>query len=172
MSWSKAFTAVLFSALLAGCGFHPLYARGPAGGGAQDFATVRVAPVADRIGQQFRNDLIDMLTPKGEPENPRYILRAELTESIQDLAVAKSANATRGNVHMSVTFRLEQVGGDVVLSGTSASIASYNVLESEFATRSALENVRERTVRQLAENVRVRLGVFFRRADQAPTDAH
>lgn len=170
MSWSRL-TAVVLSAALAGCGFRPLYAPSAQAPGAAGFSTVYVAQVRDRVGQQFRNDLIDMISPKGEPENPAYILRASLSESLEELAVQKSAAATRGNVNMTVTFSLDKVGGGTVMSGSAVSIGSYNILDSEYATMKALETVRARTVRQLAENVRVRLGVYFHRSQEAPAPA-
>lgn len=172
MSWSRLtavlLNAALLSAGLAGCGFRPLYAPTASGPGAGGFSTVYVAQVPDRIGQLFRNDLIDMISPRGEPENPAYVLHATLSESREELAVQKSAAATRGNVNMTVAFQLEKVGQGNVMGGTAVSVGSYNILDSEYATLKALEAVRARTVRQLAENVRVRLGVYFHRSQEAP----
>lgn len=172
MSWFRL-TAVLLSpallvGVLAGCGFRPLYAPSEAGVGAQGFTTVYVAQVPDRLGQQFRNSLVDMINPKGDPDNPTYVLRATLSESREELAVQKSASASRANVNITVSFTLTKSDGSPVMSGASTSVASYNILDFEYATLKALENVRARAVRQLAENVRVRLGVYFHRSHEVP----
>lgn len=169
MSWSKFAVSLVFVAALSGCGFQPLYAPTAETRGARGFDDVHVANVPDRIGQQFRNALLDMINPRGEPRKPAYILTATLKESQEQLAVQKTASATRANVRLSVTFTLTDTRTKaVVWNGNSMSVASYNILDSEYATLRALENVRERTVRQLAENVRVRLGIFFHRGNADP----
>src|SRR5262245_16967056 len=68
--------------VLAGCTVEPLYMAAPApssecvtssiGG---DLSTIAVKPVADRVGQQVRNQLIFLFgNGKGQPANPRYSL--------------------------------------------------------------------------------------------------
>lgn len=170
MSWSKPLRALLFLPLLYGCGFTPLYAPTPTAPGAQGFPTIHIAQVKDRIGQQYRNFLLDLLNSRGEPQNPDYVLKSTLNESQENLAVQRTASATRANVRMTVQFQLFKRGqNNPVWSGNSTSVASYNVFDSEYATLRALENVRQRAVRQLAENVRVRIGIYFHREDVGPT---
>lgn len=167
MSWSKAPVFLLLFAALAGCGFEPLYAPTTRTRGAADFSTVYVAEVPDRSGQQFRNALLDLINPRGEPSHPVYVLKAQLSESEERLAVQKTASATRANLRMHVLFSLTRVDTkETIWSGSATSVASYNVLDSEYGTLRALANVRERSLRQLAENVRVRLGIFFHRGEE------
>lgn len=164
MLLSRLFTAVVLIGALSGCGFQPLYATSQKVPESRGFSDVYIKQVKDRIGQQFRNALIDMINPQGEPHRPAYELQATLTVSQQGLAVQKSASATRANARVNVSFSLIDIKSkETVWSGAASSVASYNILDSEYATLRALENVRARAVRQLAEDVRIRLGVYFHR---------
>jgi len=169
MLWFKHAALFLVVSALVGCGFTPLYAPSSTGPGAQGFPTIYVAQVEDRVGQQYRNILLDLLNTRGEPLQAAYILRSELSESRETLAVQRTASATRANVRMTVRFDLFKRGHSTpVWTGEAISVASYNVFDSEYATLQALENVRARAVRQLAENVRIRLGIYFHRGDVDP----
>ena len=60
------------------------------------------------------------------------------------------------------TFRLiRTTDGLTVFSATSRVTVSYNILDSEFASLLSEKNARERGVRELSEDMRTRLGVFF-----------
>ena len=78
MSWRNGISRVLIAATgaaaLVGCGFQPLHSRN-AGGSAARLAEIRIMPIADRIGQQLHNLLLDKLTPMGPPAVARYVLR-------------------------------------------------------------------------------------------------
>ena len=79
MWWSRRFAATVLLALLAGCGFEPLY--GLSGRSEPSvvaaLAGVHVAPIPDRIGQQLRNDLLHRLTPGGTSAKPDIELSAQ-----------------------------------------------------------------------------------------------
>ena len=73
-------------AFISGCGFEPLYVEKKTSsdwyynnefdaGIRDEMASVKVELIQDRIGQLIRNDLLDKLTPKGEPKSPKYYLK-------------------------------------------------------------------------------------------------
>ena len=171
MWWYKA--AALAAALaatmavLGACGFEPLHARRagqPAA--ASELATIRVGPIRDRLGQQLRNHLFDILTPRGRPTVPRYILSVRLTESNQELAVRKNAFATRVNYWLTASYQLMDAETKrSVFSGGGRVVGSYNISQSEYATLIAAKDARAKAVREMSENIRTDLGVFF--LDQA-----
>ena len=63
--------AALFAAavLLSACGFEPMYGapRGTPNAAVQGMAETRIALIADRAGQELRNNLLDRMTPLGQP---------------------------------------------------------------------------------------------------------
>ena len=100
-----AFLAVL--GLLGACGFRPLYGdRTAAGGAPSELASIKIAAIPDRIGQQLHNYLLTALNPRGQPRRPRYILHTRINESISSLAVRKSAFATRANLAVTAHYNL------------------------------------------------------------------
>ena len=150
-------------ALVAGCGFEPLYAR-KTGSAPSPLAKIRIEPIADRIGQQLHNLLLDRLNPKGRPVAARYILSINLSESLQQLGVRKDEVATRANLVMRASFRLARANDDTTLLKANAMSAnSYNILRSEFATLSAENDARARAVRELSDEIMTRIGFYLSR---------
>lgn len=163
MSFRLVF-AVLFCGLLAGCGFRPLY--GDLGGTdvGTKFLQVEINPAKDREGQLLHNELVRLLYGSREPARPVYRLSMELNQQTSSLAVRKSAFATRANLEMRVSFKLTEIAtGRQLHADTSRSTVSYNILDSEFATLLAEKDARERAVRVLSQEIRVRLGTIFDR---------
>lgn len=146
---------------LSGCGFRPLY--GTTGGGGRDaLAQIQIKPIADRSGQQLRNHLLDLITPRGQPPAARYVLNVRLSESIRSLAVRKTALATRANFRLEASFILsDKATGKTLHTDKTLVVSGYNILSSDFATLQSVKDARARALRETAENIRVRLGVFF-----------
>ncbi len=157
------------AALLAGCGFRPMYARRRQGGEVVDeLAAIRIDLIPDRIGQLLRNDLIERLTPFGEPRYPRYRLQVQLQQSSVSLAIQPDSTITRYNLHIDVSFTLTDVQtGAEVYHGRARAVGSYNAVRSDFATLSAEQDTARRTVREASEEVSTLLSVFFSRRRQA-----
>jgi len=164
MSWFKFALALLFPAWLAACGFEPMYGRGPAKDTPADFALIHIEPIKDRVGHMLHNQLRDALTPKGVPAKPRYVLKVTLTETVQDTAIQRTAFAVRANLVLNASFALhDTTTRGSVFSGSAISTAGYSHQFAEYGTLAGEKDARERAVRDLAEEIRVRLGVYFKR---------
>jgi LPS-assembly lipoprotein len=156
--------AVAFLLALGACGFQPLY--GPRGTTdvPDEFAAIEIQPIRDRLGQELHNNLLDLLNPKGEPTKPKYELVVTLSENRQELAVQKTAFATRANLTMTAQFTLRDSKTKKPLAGgSSIAVSSYDVLRSDFATLAAEKDARSRALLQVAEDIRTRLALYFRR---------
>jgi len=155
--------------VLAGCGFQPLYGKpgGASGIGATDqLAAVRVAPLPDRAGQQMHNLLRDRLNPQGQPIRPRYLLEVRLHELRENLGIRVDETATRANLTVVASFALRESGtGELLYRSDARSTNSFNILTSQFATDVAENDARERALRELADSIRTRLGIYFSRRD-------
>jgi len=126
----------------------------------------------DRVGQQLHNELERLLHPGGAAPRYGYRLTAKLTESTSSLAVKKSAFATRGNLTVTAGYRLlDSTTGELVLSASNAITVSYNIFSSEFETLMAEKDARKRAVRELAQEIRIRLGVYLRDPSKFPLRA-
>ncbi len=170
-------TPAIIIALLTACGFRPLHGDGTVSDASQ-LANIRIGIIEDRIGQKFRNLLLDRLTPRGAPARPRYLLGVTLSEGLQSLGVRKDATATRANLTVSANFTLSMVADKTLrYTGSASSTNSYNILESDFATLSAKNNARDRALRTLSEDIRARVAAalsgdgFFRRPEPENVEA-
>jgi LPS-assembly lipoprotein len=177
MWWRSALpvlAAAVLAAALAGCGFRPLYGdpAGEAAGVPADFSEIRVGVIPDRSGQILRNYLIRTLNPSGRPVEPRYRLAVTLTETSQDLGIRADDTATRANLIFTAAYRLTATADEAVLvAGQSTAITSYNILIDEFATLTSETDARERALRELSDQIRLRLGLYFTRAAEAEAAA-
>jgi len=148
----------IMALILASCGFRPLYQSG-GGSDRASLATIEVARIKDRSGQRLRNLLTEGLSPQGRSARTAYRLTVSLTESRVTLAIRKDATATRANLTIRAVFKLAALHNRNLgtFMGSALSTSSYNILTSEFATLSAERDARNRSLRALAEEIRLRV---------------
>ena len=154
---------VCAAAASTGCGFRPLYGKG-SGSDVAALSTVYVETIPDRIGQKLRNHLQERLSPKGPARRTYFILKVTLTESRRNLAIRKDETATRANLVITANFELidNRRAQNGKFTGIATSINSYNVLQSDFATLSAQRDARDRALRTIADEIRLRVAAAIR----------
>ena len=152
----------------AGCGFQPLYAPASPGKSApaDHLAAVRINPLPNRGGQQLHNLLRDQLNPSGQPAHPTYILDVRLTLDTKEVGIRKDETATRANLLLNSWITLRAAADNRVLyRGRVSSINSYNILEQPYPTQVAEADALSRGLRELSEDIKLRLAVFFASED-------
>jgi LPS-assembly lipoprotein len=159
MSWSRIYLAGALL-LLAGCGFEPLHGKKDGYWSVPEMAAIKVAAIEDRNGQLLRNELLDRLTPTGQPNRSQYLLRVISKESSTSLGIRKDATASRANLLVNASYTLEEAGR-VITSGTANSSVSYDVLDAKFATTVAELNASKRAAQELAEVIAAHIASFF-----------
>jgi LPS-assembly lipoprotein len=166
---AAGFIAVLGLALgLAGCGFHPLYAT-PHGSMRQDFGSIYVEPVPDRLGYELRNSLIDVLDARAESAGAAYRLRVTLTEKSdavgvqsQTVGAISQTAITRYNDRLTVEYELLDAATSAVIThGVETGLSAYNVLSSPYATLVAQQDASRRAADDIADRIRIDLALFF-----------
>ncbi|MDA0998594.1 MAG: LPS assembly lipoprotein LptE [Proteobacteria bacterium] len=158
--------------LLCGCGFRPLYA--PELGAsisspdtaspdiAAIFRQMEISQIKDREGQILRGHLIQLLQPDGADASASYILIVNLTGSKSNLAVKKSAFATRANLTVRASFSVSSRSTKSGIASSTAEVTSgYNVFTSEYQTLAAERGARERALEELAHEIHARLGAIL-----------
>jgi LPS-assembly lipoprotein len=157
--------AVLAAAALslAGCGFRPLYAVGTTPDGMSSyFGQVHVDPIPGRQGVHLRNQLLDAMTPDGTPTNAAYNLNVQLSDTKEGLAIQENTQITRYNYTLTAKYELrDAVSNEVLDKGTARAIAAYNVVDSQFGTQAAERDAQERAAREVGEDIRLRIGLYF-----------
>ena len=156
-------------AALAGCGFHPLYGKANPEVATQT-ATIKIGvrQIGDlktanfRIGQQLRNVLLTQLTPLGEPPQPQYYLDIKMTEAKENFAIQKNQVVTRANLQIYATYILRyMVTGVTIFSGQARGVASYDVVQSEYANLTAEQDAEQRSVQVVADDITLKISFHF-----------
>lgn len=157
--------AVVLASLLAGCGFHPLLGsdENNAPSVAAGFDKVRIATIDSRSGQVLRNDLIDTLTPQGEPARPEYTLRVKLEEPLQNQNYAFQRNNSVTNVNYTVIayWTLFDKDGRILVSRASSASELYAMSNSQYATTVSAQNTRDQVAMEISQDIRNKLAQFF-----------
>lgn len=166
----KPVFALLTVILLASCGFQPMYGTAFQSGTKKadvqaELSQVAISNIPDRSGQYLRNALIDRFYQNARPANPKYTLVVgAIQESIIDLDITKNSNATRGQMRLSTSLTLtDNTTGGAILQRAITSVASYNILTSEFATRVSENNTRKNALDDLAGQIELQIGLYLKR---------
>jgi len=155
--------------LLAGCGFHPLYARHRQSGFDADLASIKVNSIANRQGQLLTIALRDALNPTGARVDTRYTLDVELSAGAQNIGIRPDGTASRSEITMTAKFVLKDTRANTaVLQGTTHSVSSYDVLTDNYATVVAAHSAEERTVREVGDDILMRLELYVSEHRSAP----
>ena len=164
------------SLLLAACGFQPMYgARDDNTSVAAELSSVGIerinvvseqsaGPEAEwrsRLGQQLENDLASRFY-RGGVQAVRYRLDMDLTKTREGFGFRPDEAVTRVGLRLEAQYRLVDVVAErVILQDRVQAYNSFEVVQSDFATLSAEEDMEERLVKDLGQRITGRLGQFF-----------
>ncbi|MGE3623496.1 MAG: LPS assembly lipoprotein LptE [Bdellovibrionales bacterium] len=148
--------------LLAGCGFHPIYgARDDNSSVAAELNQVAVENIPDRPGQMLRNGLIDRMYGKGRPRNPKYHLEISLNWTEEGIGLLPDATTSLTELNLNADYYLKDDTGKVLMHAVAHAVANYNQLEEQLGTVAARDNAYQRSLNMIANEIVIRLGLFF-----------
>jgi LPS-assembly lipoprotein len=125
---------------------------------------VRVAPIAQRIGQKLELGLRESLNAGGEPARQRYLLRTTLIVQRNDLGVLTSGAGTRGRLDVFADYSLSDIASGAQLTAGRSHVAeSFDILANGYANVVAEDDARTRAVEELRRDLLERLTLFFQR---------
>jgi len=147
----RALLAAAGLALLSSCGFQPLYAtngNGPPGLRNVALSTVNAPEeISPMVTRAFAR------RTSGEPSAAAYDLQINAREQAERLAVQIDASVTRYNYRLVGRYTLTERSSGKRYTGSAVSIASFNVVNSQYSTLFAEEAAREKAANQLVEDV-------------------
>jgi LPS-assembly lipoprotein len=155
---------ILAALSLNGCGWTPMYADVATGPADAELRAVRVAPIAERVGQKLAIALRDSLNPSGEPTSQRYVLGITLQVVRLDLGVLTQGIGTRGRLEVYASVTLTDIAGNTALLSLSSHVnESFDILANQYSNVVTEEDARNRAVEELRRDILARLTVFFQR---------
>jgi len=153
---------------LSACGWEPLYADRETAAGAVALREIKVAPIAERVGQQLEFGLRQSLNPSGEPAKQRYVLSVALSQSLQNSGIQSQGLGTRGDLHLTASYRLVEVATNKVLqTGVVHSSDSFDIQANGYSTVVAQNDAARRDVEEIRQEIVARLTLFMQTKDLA-----
>lgn len=170
MSLYKSFLGMIAVLALSSCGFHPLYVGAETADSfsgsrvVSDLSTVFIDEIPEHTGQILRRRLMSRISPKGNPENPKYELSAYIVEASEyQQAIRLDNMATRTTLIYTAEYVLKSFPeGKVLLKDRTTSRASYNILESPYATDVAEEDAKKRMMEIIGDNISLRVATYLK----------
>ncbi len=160
------FVIILFLLPLGACGFSPLYKTADYRETAAILKNIKINNIQNRDGQILRNYLIDSFYSQAIPNsNPKYRLDIyELKETVTNFGIKKDATATRAQMRLQIKFKLLDLWNDnkILLVRNLRTINSFNILDSQYATRVSQQSVKERSLKELSEQIAREISLYFK----------
>ena len=163
-------TAIAFLGLQ-GCGWAPLYADIETGLVSEELRAIKVDPISERIGQRLEIALRNSLNPTGDPTPSRYRLSTILTAALSNLGIQSQGLATLGQLDAYATYKLVDLQTNAVLLTNTIHVTnSFDLNPNQYSTVVGEDDVRNRTVAELDQEIVTRLTLFLQRraAEKGP----
>jgi hypothetical protein len=124
---------------------------------------IKISTIQERDGQILRNYLVDLLTPEGPPQCPKYVLDISLTDVITNIGVNKDETASRKNATMTALLTLrDSKTNKVVYAHTTKAINSFAIIsQNYFSDLTSEEYAKKEALRLLAEKISLLLITFI-----------
>ncbi len=160
--------------VLASCGFRPLYVGAESADSVSgerlisDLSSVYIDEISEHTGQILRRRLLSRISPKGNPEKPKYELSAYVVEASEyQQAIRLDNMATRTTMIYTVEYVFKTFPeGKVLLRDRTSSRASYNILESPYATDVAEEDAKKRMMEIIGDNISLRIAAYLKNKER------
>ena len=159
LRFTKIIVALCTSLSVAGC-FKPMYGGLEGSALRSELAAIQIDPIQERAGYYLANELRFALNGTGDAVKPKYRLQINLRERVQtSLVDTISQRATAGSVVMDADYKLTAIdGGAPIISGVAFTFASYDRTSQRFANIRAARDAEIRDAKNLAEQIKTRIG--------------
>ena len=166
----RILTVIVIGFGLGACGFSPMYGSNSFSASESvvaNLSQVSIRPIAERRGMVLRQQLNEKLRPSGVSGN-RYELQVSLSSNTQELGVRQDSTTSRANLILTANYTLWD-GVTRVTRDRVRAVASYNILDDQYATIASERNAEARALRQISDEIRTRLAVHFERSSDSQT---
>ena len=159
--------AILLPILLAGCGWHPVYAPaagGKSGNAITGLAEIQVGLLPERRGQLLREGLLARFRRDGAAVARRYDLTITYTIDGENIGIQRDNTTSRVRLVGIASWSLtaQDPKRTQLTSGTARQIDGYNVFINQyFAADMESDAVRRRLTDAIADQITLQLATWF-----------
>lgn len=123
----RTLVGLLFACMLSSCGFQPIYSDR----NVSKAASIHIAQIPNRQGQDLRNRLLERINPAGEPRNARYTMQVALSRGHQPLGINTQDRARRGAVFANATVTLKDGQGRTIYNTNFSESVPYETTDTQ-----------------------------------------
>lgn len=135
---------------------------------------VKISDIAGEHGYHLKHELVHALTPYGQSEKPKFILKVTVNAAKSSLGILKDATASRHMSTLTASFKLIRLEDNkAVFSDTTSVSSNYSVLSapasqdldntSHYKTIVAEEGAEKRALKHLAQDIKIQLVMALER---------
>jgi len=154
--------------VLNACGFEPIYVTKDRHYIRTELEHVHIKPIKDRIGQELRNNLYDVIRPRSVDGQPAWELSITLTQATQQISLEQTSFSTRANLTVRAHYTMTSLHTppEDPIRGSAKAISSYNIVDSDYANLVAVKDARSRAVISLSKDIARQLALDLRNLKQ------
>ena len=158
--------------ILSACRITPLYDTRTPDNTVSRMERISIPPVTGEDGVwgiRLRNRLLDRLTPRGAPDDPRYSLNITLlTPKRIDYTLDRYGTATSYALRVGANYELVETGTRrQIISGAVSSSSSYPILRDQHSSETLRNNAQRLTIEDLADQIYIAIAAWFSGEDDA-----
>jgi len=150
--------AILIAASLCGCGFQVIYKERGKNADisyVDELAAIRIKKDRDRLSQELKNHLYDLLNPDYKKVEPKYFLIITQKDSVSPTFITVIGSSGRNRITTSVNYELKDLQtGKTIAAGSTSVYDNYDVSSNRFGTYTAENYVRSNLTTLAAQNIR------------------
>jgi len=141
----KLFLYLIFFFMFTSCGYEPIYSKNINTN--KELLSISIKNIKNRPGQILRNTLLNKLNPERERVIIKYRLVIKIIEAKTSLGFRRDMSATRQDLEITAKYLLKKVKNEeIILKQEISSVASFDVVESVYATLVAENDARKKNL--------------------------
>ena len=163
-----ALAALTAPAILAGCGWEPLYGNPQTQPGATALRTIKVNPIPERPGQELEIGLRNSFNPTGDSVKQRYALTVSLERALYSTGIQSQGLGTRGEVHITAKYQLSDITTNkVVQTGFVHSSDAFDIEANGYSTIVAQNDATVRDIEEIRREIVARMTLYLQGKEPA-----
>jgi LPS-assembly lipoprotein len=144
---------------LSACGFQIIYKEEKSNqeetSYAEELAAVRIQKMRNKMGQDIKNSLYDVLNPDYLKVDPKYFLVIEFTKSVSATFITETGASGRNKITLGAKYTLKSLeNGNTISTGSTIANDNYDVTRNRFGTIVAEDYVSSNLTTLIAQNIR------------------
>lgn len=143
---------------LCGCGFQVIYRERDKNteiSYVDELAAIKIKKNRDRLGQEIKNHLYDLLNPDYVKTEPKYFLILTTKEQTSPTFITSTGSSGRNKITLNVSYELKDLeSAKTIASGSTSVYDNYDVSSNRFGTYTAQNYVLSNLTTVAAQNIR------------------